>query len=51
VSVATLIRAERVDGKIGMMPANEAAVRAALERAGVEFTADGGVRPRKPAGG
>jgi hypothetical protein len=58
VGVATIRRAELVDGKTSMTAANDAAVRRALENAGVEFIDEngggGGVRlrvrnrPKKP---
>ncbi|MFT4002884.1 MAG: transcriptional regulator [Rhizobium sp.] len=52
VGVATVRRAEGSDGPVTMTAANEAAIRFALERAGVIFI-DGdnegpGVRIRKP---
>lgn len=54
VSVRTLRRAEIGDGLTSMTPANEEAVRRALESAGVEFIdANGGgegVRLKKPSG-
>jgi hypothetical protein len=37
VSLRTIQRAELVDGKTSMTPANDLAVRRALESAGVEF--------------
>jgi hypothetical protein len=43
VGVATIRRAEVVDGEIPVTAANEAALRRALEAAGVEFT--NGERP------
>lgn len=43
VGVATLRRAENIDGPVGMTAANQSVVRAALEAAGVEFIpANGG---------
>ncbi|WP_370655716.1 helix-turn-helix domain-containing protein [Paracraurococcus lichenis] len=50
VSVATIIRAEKVDGEPTMTRANLAALRRALEDAGAVFLPDGGVRPRKLSG-
>ena len=55
VGVATIRRVEIIDGDIPVTPANELAVRRALEAAGVEFI-DGngggaGVRLRKPGKG
>lgn len=49
VSVVTIRRAEPVDGMLTMMPANAAAIRRALEEAGVVFTNGGepGVKLRK----
>src|ERR1700733_5212832 len=46
VGVMTVRRAEAVDGLTAMLPNNAAAIRAALEAAGVEFTNGGqpGVR-------
>jgi hypothetical protein len=53
VGVATVRRAELVDGEVQMTIANEAALRRALELAGVEFIDENGggagVRLRKPA--
>ena len=55
VGVATIRRVEVVDGEIKVTPANEAALRQALERAGVEFIDENGggpgVRLRKQAVG
>jgi hypothetical protein len=52
VGVATIRRAEVVDGEIPVTLANEAAIRRALEVAGIDFIdEDGGgegVRFRKP---
>jgi hypothetical protein len=52
VGVATVRRAELVDGEVQMTLANEAALRRALESAGVEFIDQNGggpgVRLRKP---
>lgn len=42
VGVATIRRAEGVDGPLSMTPANQAAIRAALETAGVEFIPQNG---------
>ena len=42
VGVATIRRAEVVDGEIPVTLANEAALRQALEAAGVEFIEDNG---------
>jgi hypothetical protein len=55
VGVATIRRVEVVDGEIPVTLANEAALRQALEAAGIEFI-DGngggpGVRLRRPVGG
>ena len=53
VGVATIRRVEVVDGEIPVTLANEAALRRALEAAGVEFIDENGggagVRLRKPA--
>jgi hypothetical protein len=52
VGVATIRRVEVIDGEISATPANEAALRHALEAAGVEFIDENagglGVRFRKP---
>jgi hypothetical protein len=52
VGVATIRRAEVVDGEIPVTLANEAAIRRAFEGAGIEFIEDNGggegVRLRKP---
>ena len=52
VGVATIRRVEVVDGEITVTLANEAALRRALEAAGVEFIDENGggagVRLRKP---
>jgi hypothetical protein len=52
VGVATIRRVEVVDGEIPMTAANEAAIRRALEAAGVEFIDENGggpgVRLKKP---
>ena len=51
VGVTTVRRAEADDGPVGMLHNNEAAIRAALEAAGVVFIAENGggagVRLRK----
>jgi transcriptional regulator with XRE-family HTH domain len=53
VGVATIRRVETRDGEIPVTSANEAAIRKALEAAGVEFIDENGggvgVRMRKPA--
>jgi hypothetical protein len=55
VGVATIRRVEVMDGDIPVTSANEAALRKALETAGVEFIDENGggpgVRLRKPVGG
>jgi len=52
VGVATIRRVEVVEGSIPVTSANEAAIRSALEAAGVEFIDENGggpgVRLRKP---
>jgi hypothetical protein len=52
VGVATIRRAEVVNGEIPVTLANEAAIRRAFESAGIEFTEENGggegVRFRKP---
>jgi hypothetical protein len=52
VGVATIRRAEVIDGEITVTLANEAAIRRALETAGIDFIEDNeggeGVRFRKP---
>lgn len=52
VGVATIRRVEVIDGEIPVTVANEAAIRQALEAAGIEFIDEGGkgegVRFRKP---
>ena len=52
VGVATIRRAEVVDGEIPVTLANEAAIRRAFETAGIDFIEDNGggegVRFRKP---
>jgi hypothetical protein len=45
VGVATVRRAELVDGEVQMTLANEAALRRALELAGVEFIDENGGGP------
>ena len=54
VGVATIRRVEVLDGEIPVTAANEAALRTALESAGVEFINENGggpgVRLRKQAG-
>jgi hypothetical protein len=53
VGVATIRRVEVIDGEISATAANQAAIRRALERAGVEFIDENGGGPgarlRKPA--
>jgi len=55
VGVATIRRVEVMDGDIPVTSANEAALRKALETAGVAFIDENGggpgVRLRKPVGG
>jgi hypothetical protein len=52
VGVATIRRAEVIDGEIPVTLANEAALRRAFENAGIDFIEDNergeGVRFRKP---
>jgi hypothetical protein len=52
VGVATIRRVEVLEGEIPVTPANEAALRTALEAAGVDFIDENGggpgVRLRKP---
>jgi hypothetical protein len=52
VGVATIRRAEVVQGEVPVTPANEAAIRQALETAGIDFIEENGggegVRFRKP---
>jgi transcriptional regulator with XRE-family HTH domain len=52
VGVATIRRVETIEGEIPVTAANEAALRATLESAGVEFIEENGggpgVRLRKP---
>ncbi|MEK4035830.1 transcriptional regulator [Methylocystis sp. IM3] len=54
VGIATLRRAENVDGAIAMTAANQAIVRSTLEQAGVIFVEENGegpgVRLRKGSG-
>jgi hypothetical protein len=54
VGVATIRRVEVLDGEISATKANQAALRHALEAAGVEFIEENGggpgVRLRKPIG-
>ena len=45
VGVATIRRAELVEGKTAMTVANDAAVRRALESAGIEFIDENGGGP------
>ena len=45
VGVATIRRAELVDGETSMTAANDAAVRRSLENAGVEFIEENGGGP------
>lgn len=45
VGVATIRRVEVIDGEIPVTPANEAAIRMALEIAGVEFIDENGGGP------
>jgi hypothetical protein len=51
VNLSTVQRAEKADGPVPMIPANERAVRLALEAAGIEFIPENGggagVRLRK----
>ena len=53
VAVSTIRRVEVIEGKIPVTSANEAALRKALEAAGVEFIEENGggagVRLRKPS--
>jgi transcriptional regulator with XRE-family HTH domain len=48
VSVSTIRRVETIEGEIPVTAANEAALRATLESAGVEFIDENGVRLRRP---
>lgn len=45
MGVATIRRAELVDGETSMTAANDAAVRRSLENAGVEFIEENGGGP------
>lgn len=45
VGVATIRRAELMDGETSMTAANDAAVRRALENAGIEFIEENGGGP------
>jgi transcriptional regulator with XRE-family HTH domain len=52
VGISTIQRAEKVNGPIPMIPANEKAIRAVLEAAGIRFTDEGCVcvsREREPS--
>jgi transcriptional regulator with XRE-family HTH domain len=53
VGVATIRRVEVIEGEIPVTAANDAAIRQALESAGIEFTEENGtgegVRFRKPS--
>jgi hypothetical protein len=53
VGVATIRRVEVIDGEISATAANQAALRRALEQAGIEFINENGggagVRLRKPS--
>jgi hypothetical protein len=56
VGVATIRRVEVIDGEIPVTAANEAAIRQALEAAGIEFIDEDGTgegvcfrKPRRPA--
>ncbi|HWX50532.1 MAG TPA: transcriptional regulator [Roseomonas sp.] len=42
VNLSTVQRAEKADGPAPLMPANEKAIRSALEAAGVEFIPENG---------
>lgn len=42
VNLSTIQRAEKADGPVPMMPANEKAVRQALEAVGIEFIPENG---------
>ena len=54
MNLSTIQRAEKADGPVPMMPANEKAVREALEAGGVSFIPENGggagVRLRKSTG-
>jgi transcriptional regulator with XRE-family HTH domain len=45
VGLSTVQRAEKVNGPVQMIPANEMALRQTLEAAGIRFTEDGCVCP------
>ncbi len=45
VNLSTIQRAEKADGPVPMMPANEKAVRETLEGAGIEFIPENGGGP------
>lgn len=45
VNLSTIQRAEKADGPVPMMPANEKAVRRALEGGGIEFIPENGGAP------
>ncbi|VFU08416.1 conserved protein of unknown function [Methylocella tundrae] len=45
IGIATIRRAEGTDGALSMTPANQAAIRAALEAAGVIFVEENGEGP------
>lgn len=45
LGVATIRRAEKLDGAMNLTAANLAAIRTALETAGVEFIPDAGAGP------
>jgi transcriptional regulator with XRE-family HTH domain len=47
VSLATIQRAEKGNGPVSMMSANERVIRATLEAAGIRFLPDGCVCPPK----
>ncbi|WP_202910769.1 helix-turn-helix domain-containing protein [Teichococcus vastitatis] len=47
VNLSTILRAEKANGPVSMMPANERAIRATLEAAGIRFLPDGCVCPPK----
>ena len=54
VNLSTIQRAEKADGPVPMMPANEKAVRETLEAAGISFIPENGggagLRLQKPTG-